>query len=356
MRAGKKMMIFVGTEYQGGRQFHVSLRPAATTEELVQAISAHESIPPQSFIVQHPSISLLPSSPLVSQGIKEYSTVHLYRLEDLRQKELKRKNDQKEEIERRGRYISKKDGKEKLRRRTRKALMEHKQEMRLAARGEGQVPCYRELDNIAREYGDLTVSASISTTMIPSTSASTSSSTLASTSTSTSASASASASALTSMVQHVGAYAYTSMYTHRGESNSSTGKKRKIEKSLLTSTPLERGISQDIWSDPTPITPSDRVPSTPASSEQNRFPQAKSSMPAHNLSCSTSITSPIQSEHHSAHSPRTGSTTSAHSHSHSPSTSAIDKRRSSEVPPTPDSATDPRQSPEPRPKRPWEER
>ncbi|WWC85802.1 uncharacterized protein L201_000669 [Kwoniella dendrophila CBS 6074] len=145
------MMIFVGTEYKGGRQFHVWLNDRATTEDLIEAISVHEKISSSSFIIQHPHIPILPNIKLIEQGLIDFSVVHLYLLEDLRLKEIKRKEELKKEYEERGRYLSKKDGKLKLRRRTRKALLFHKKQKQQEKRGNGFLPCFKEFEKVLTE-------------------------------------------------------------------------------------------------------------------------------------------------------------------------------------------------------------
>ncbi|WVW81792.1 hypothetical protein I302_103789 [Kwoniella bestiolae CBS 10118] len=145
MMAPELMMIFVGTEHTRGKQFHVWVNQHGTSEDLIEAISHHETLPPSSFILQHsPSSSpIIPFQPLLSQSITPYSTVHLFHIEDLRRREIQRKSAQKVEYERRGRYESKKDGKMKLRRRSKKDLQEHRRREKRRERGEGIVPCFK---------------------------------------------------------------------------------------------------------------------------------------------------------------------------------------------------------------------
>ncbi|KAK8845559.1 hypothetical protein IAR55_006274 [Kwoniella newhampshirensis] len=117
------MIIFVGTDYEGGRQFHVWVPRAGNTEDLVEAIRIHELLPSSSLLIQHDSLPLLPSHSLRSQQVVPYSSVHLYLLSDLREREKKRQ----EEKEGRGRYVTK-NGKERLRRRSKRVVAQRKKE------------------------------------------------------------------------------------------------------------------------------------------------------------------------------------------------------------------------------------
>ncbi|OCF31180.1 hypothetical protein I316_07148 [Kwoniella heveanensis BCC8398] len=146
-----EMMIFVGTEYAGGPQFHVWVEKTGDTEELVEAISKHQNLGGNDFILQHVSMPLLPYTSLSSQRIRPYSTVHMFRLSDLKAQDQARKLAAKKEAEERGRYITK-DGTDRLRRRTRQALALMKEKKEKERLGGGLVPCYAELERIAREY------------------------------------------------------------------------------------------------------------------------------------------------------------------------------------------------------------
>ncbi|WWC66842.1 uncharacterized protein I206_100749 [Kwoniella pini CBS 10737] len=145
------LMIFVGTEHEGGNQFHVWIKQKATIEDLIEAISKHELISNQEFIIQHSEISIKPLIPLIKQGILNYSIFYLFKLEELRKKEIKRKKEQKIELEKRGRYKSEKDGKLKLRRRTRKDLIKLKEKLDNEKRGNGFLPCFKYLNEISKE-------------------------------------------------------------------------------------------------------------------------------------------------------------------------------------------------------------
>ncbi|OCF59661.1 hypothetical protein L486_02333 [Kwoniella mangroviensis CBS 10435] len=144
--APEMMMIFVGTEHKRGKQFHVWVNQYGTSEDLVEAICLHERLSPNSFILQHKLTSdpIIPFQPLRSQDILPYSVVHLYYIDDLRGRELKRKAEQKEEYEKRGRYMSKVDGKMKLRRRSKLELEQHRRKEKQKERGDGLLPCYKE--------------------------------------------------------------------------------------------------------------------------------------------------------------------------------------------------------------------
>ncbi|WVQ93541.1 hypothetical protein IAU59_000616 [Kwoniella sp. CBS 9459] len=145
------MMIFVGTEYAGGPQFHVWVEKTGTTEDLIEAISKHQNLGSNDFILQHTSMPLLPYISLNSQRINAHSTVHMFRLCDLKAQDQARKLAAKKEAEERGRYITK-DGTDRLRRRTRQALAMMKAKKEKERLGGGLVPCYAELDRVAREY------------------------------------------------------------------------------------------------------------------------------------------------------------------------------------------------------------
>ncbi|WWD22510.1 hypothetical protein CI109_107003 [Kwoniella shandongensis] len=136
------MIVFVGTDYDGGRQFHVRVPRCGKTEDLIQAIGEHESLPPSSFLIQHHDLPLHPHLDLFSQDIIPYSSVHLYLISALRLRESKRLEEREREREERGRYVGK-DGKEKLRRRSRRMIAKLKKE-------EGEkIPGYSELRRAA---------------------------------------------------------------------------------------------------------------------------------------------------------------------------------------------------------------
>ncbi|WVF65906.1 hypothetical protein IAT40_000644 [Kwoniella sp. CBS 6097] len=146
-----EMMVFVGTEYTGGPQFHVWVEKTGTTEDLAEAIGRHQNLGSNDFILQHVSMPLLPYVTLYSQRIRHYSTVHMFRLCDLKAQDQARKIEAKKEAEERGRYITK-DGTDRLRRRTRQALAMMKAQKEKQRLGGGLVPCYAELERVAREY------------------------------------------------------------------------------------------------------------------------------------------------------------------------------------------------------------
>ncbi|WRT63839.1 uncharacterized protein IL334_000764 [Kwoniella shivajii] len=230
------MMIFVGTEYPGGKQFHVWIQENSTTEDLMNAISEHETIPINTFILQHSFLPLIPSSTLNSQFIIPYSTVHLYRLNDLRAKDRLRREAQRSEAEERGRYTAK-DGKDRLRRRTRQKLEAHRAEKELERRGNGLLPSYQQLERVSKEHQDQDQNS------------------------------------LVKLENPL-------WITNRAEID--TGKTIG-EESLLTSTPLERGVTISSWA-------SSSAPSPSATNRANTTKQAATSPVIDPL---TSVPSPI---------------------------------------------------------------
>ncbi|WVR03608.1 hypothetical protein IAU60_000600 [Kwoniella sp. DSM 27419] len=78
------MMIFVGTNYDGGHQFHVWIPQRAITDDLFRAIWVHERIPHSQFILQHEAKLVDRSATLAAQSIGPFCTVHMYRLADLK--------------------------------------------------------------------------------------------------------------------------------------------------------------------------------------------------------------------------------------------------------------------------------
>ncbi|RSH81475.1 hypothetical protein EHS25_006832 [Saitozyma podzolica] len=115
------MLIFVGTDFPGGRQFHLHLPVSASLAELKQAIwaSARESIPPSDQYIQHASLPVSPILPLLNQGITSFSCVHLHHLSHLRRLEAEKAAAVVRDQAERGRYIDK-AGRWKLRRRSRR--------------------------------------------------------------------------------------------------------------------------------------------------------------------------------------------------------------------------------------------
>ncbi|WVQ80851.1 hypothetical protein IAT38_002958 [Cryptococcus sp. DSM 104549] len=167
------MLLFVGSDHENGRQFHVYVPDDATTDDLVSAVSAHENLPAEDFLLQHLDTPLRPSAThraattsittaasrtrtappprLSTLSISHFSTVHFYLLSDLRARDLARRAAFAREAEERGRYVAR-YGTEKLRRRKRGVLEERRRER------EEKVPGYAKL---RAEVGEVVADARV---------------------------------------------------------------------------------------------------------------------------------------------------------------------------------------------------
>ncbi|WVN89264.1 uncharacterized protein L203_104483 [Cryptococcus depauperatus CBS 7841] len=112
---GSSNIIFVGSDAENGRQFHVRVPRDANTDDLVDAIAFHEKMPPECFHLTHLSRSLPRATLLSALSIHAFSTVHLYLIDDMRRRDVLKKAQHRSDREAR-RYVGR-DGTERLRRR-----------------------------------------------------------------------------------------------------------------------------------------------------------------------------------------------------------------------------------------------
>ncbi|KAL7418714.1 hypothetical protein Q5752_006397 [Cryptotrichosporon argae] len=135
MRAcAASMYLFIGTDFEGGHQFPIRVGAGDGVERVKQLIHEKHGIPPLLQYLTHDGLALSSTTSLADQGVDEYATLHLFKVDDLQRRAAAARAAADADAAERGTVVGK-DGKVRLRRRrrTKAAAAERRARERLSA-------------------------------------------------------------------------------------------------------------------------------------------------------------------------------------------------------------------------------